>query len=390
VPHGAYRLRLRAGTIPRLARETQPSYYDAMRGTAEGTRSLFIGTYTSEGAEGIYRAEMDLGSGELSAPRLAARTADPSYLAVHPHRPLLFAVGEGSAPDAGGVGSIGAFAVDAAGGGLTFINSQPSAGEGPCHLSCHPGGKWVAAANYGSGTLVVLPVRADGSLGEASCVIRHSGSGKDPGRQAGPHAHAIHFHPDGRHALSPDLGMDRLLVYRFDGSRGVLAPVEHAGWASRPGAGPRALSIHPDGRRVFLVNELDSTLVMLLFDPERGTLRGLDTRPGLPPGWSGESTGADVHVHPSGRFVYCSNRGHDSIAGFLVHAERLTLIGHTSTGGRTPRAFWIDATGRWLIAANQGSGGLMRFRIDQGSGGLEAFGAPVAVPAPVCLQMPQA
>ena len=249
-------------------------------------------------------------------------------------------------------------------------------------------------ANYGSGSVAVLPVLADGSLGEASCVIQHAGTGKDPGtpgafaaRQEGPHAHAIHFHPAGQLALCADLGMDRLLVYWFDPSGGFLSAAEPPGWTSRPGAGPRALCIHPDGRRVFLVNELDSTLVMLAFDPASGSLQEMDTQPALPGGWSGESTGADVHVHPSGRFVYCSNRGHDSIAAFQVDAERMTLIGHAPTGGRTPRAFCIDPSGRWLFAANQGSHGITRFKVDQGSGQLERVGAAIAVPAPVCLRV---
>ena len=358
-----------------------------------GKLLLLIGTYTSGSAEGIYLSDFDPDAGSLSPPRCAARAEEPSFLAVHPRRPLLFAVNETADPGGRSGGSVSAFSLDGSGGRLTFINRRPSGGGSPCHVSCHPGGKWIAAANYARGTVAVFPVLADGSLGEASCVVAHAvvthaGAGRDPVRQDGPHAHAIVFDPGGRFAFAPDLGIDRLMIYRFDEAHGALSAHEAGSWSSRPGAGPRAAAFHPDGRSLFVVHELDNTVAMLAFDPARGAVREIDARTTLPPGWKGQSAGADVQVHPGGRYVYCSNRGHDSIAAFDIRdSSALKALGHTPTGGRIPRSFCIEPGGNWLICANQDSHDLTLFRIDKDSGKLERTGPAVAVPAPACLRL---
>jgi 6-phosphogluconolactonase len=346
---------------------------------------LLVGTYTSEGAEGIYACDFDPERGALSTPVCVARTPQPSFLAAHPDRPLVVVVEETSDPDGRSGGFVAAFRRDESTRRLHFINRQPSAGGAPCHVSCHPGGRWIAAANYGCGSVVVLPVLDDGSLGAASCIIRHQGRGADPERQAGPHAHGIVFDPSGRYALAPDLGVDRLMVYRFDEASGTPAAVG-PGWPARPGAGPRVLRFHPDGRRALLINELDNTLTLLTFDPDVGDIRELDTQATLPSGWRGASAAADVHIHPGGKFAFASNRGHDSIATFAVRDAGLSPLRHVPAGGRTPRGFTLDPTGRWLIAAGQKSNVLTVFRIDGSSGVLTTSGPPVPVPAPVCLQ----
>jgi 6-phosphogluconolactonase len=347
---------------------------------------LFIGTYTSDGSEGIYASDLDETTGQLSAPRCVVTAAQPSYVAVHPGRRFLYAVNELSEPDGRSVGSVSAFALPASAGPLAFINSRPSAGGGPCHVSCHPGGRWVAAANYASGTAAVFPVGMDGALGEASCVVSHPTLPATGSAARNPHAHCLVFAAGGEWAFVADLGLDRLMIYRFDQERGTLHAHDPAFVETKPGAGPRALSFFPDGRRACLVNELDSTLTLLDLDPARRNMRSVDTKSTLPTGWTGANACADVHVHPNGRFVFCSNRGHDSIALFAVRGDKLSLLGHQPTGGRTPRSFCIDPAGRWLLAANQHTHDIHCFRIDP-AGTLRPTGAPVSVRSPVCLKL---
>jgi 6-phosphogluconolactonase len=346
---------------------------------------LVIGTYTAEGGEGIYACDFNAETGALSAPRREAAAVQPSYLAVHPSRKFLYAVNELSAPDGAGGGSVSAFALSAATGRLAPINSRPSSGGAPCHVSCHPGGKWVATANFASGTVVVFPAGSDGALGEASCVIRHPALTEPDGVTRSPHAHALVFDAGGRWAFASDLGIDRLIIYRFDEASGTLHLHDPSGLQARRGAGPRSLSFHPDGRRACMVNELDSTLTLLDLDPTRGSIGVVDGKSTLPDGWTGANASADVHVHPTGRFVYCSNRGHDSIAAFAIHGSELHAIGHRPTGGKWPRSFCVDPEGRWLLVANQHTHDVACFRIDPSTGALEPTGPLVKVPAPTCL-----
>ena len=349
--------------------------------------TLFIGTYTSEGAEGIYESTFDTETGTLSEPRCIAKAAQPSYVALHPRGlPFLYAVNELAGPDGKSGGAVSSFSRSVETGLLTLINSRPSAGKGPCHVSCHPGGTWVGVANYASGTAAVFPVGTDGALGEASSVVTHPEL-PGPGGVKSPHAHNFAFDASGRWAFVADLGLDRLMIYRFDQDRGILHPHDPASISAKPGAGPRALSLFPDGRRACLVNELDSTLALLDLDPERAATRVLETKSTLPPGWSGSNSCADVHVHPGGRFVFCSNRGHDSIAAFAVDGNRLAFLGCQPTGGKTPRSFCLDPGGRWLLAANQHTHDITCFRIDQSTGALSPVGSPLSVPAPVCLKL---
>jgi 6-phosphogluconolactonase len=246
----------------------------------------------------------------------------------------------------------------------------------------------VFVANFMSGSVCVLPVRDDGSLGEASDFVQHQGSSIDPARQKGPHAHSVTLDASNRFAFVPDLGLDRLMAYRYDPKRGMLDANAVPWIKMKPGAGPRHVSFHPGGRFAFLVNELDSTVAALSYDAGTGTFEYLQTVATLPQGFAGASTCADIQVHPSGAYVYTSNRGHDSIAIFRIDAGTGTLayVGHESTRGRTPRSFGIDPTGNFLLAANQDSDTVTTFRIDSGSGKLQYTDQVAPVPTPVCVK----
>lgn len=346
---------------------------------------VYFGTYTGTKSQGIYVARFDTRTGQLSAPELAAETRNPSFLAVHPNRRQLYAVGE--IGDFGGkrTGAVSAFAIEPRTGALTLLNQQSSGGQGPCHLSLDAKGKFLLVANYGGGSVASLPVRPDGSLAEAVSVIQHAGSSVNPKRQAGPHAHFITMDPANRFALACDLGLDQVLVYRLDAKSGELIPNDPPYAAVAPGAGPRQFAFSRNGKLVYVLNELTSSLTVFAYAPRRGTLTELQTLSTLPGEFTGNSC-AEVEVHPSGKFVYASNRGHDSIAVFAVEKAtgRLTLVEHQPTQGKTPRHFAIDPTGRWLLAENQGDNNVVVFEIDKQTGKLRFTGQSVEVGSPVC------
>lgn len=348
---------------------------------------LFIGTYTGKGSQGIYTLRLNPATGQLSAPTLAAQTDNPSFLAFHPSRPVLYAVNETAKFEGADGGGVTAFAVGA-GGALTKVNSQSSKGGGPCYVTVDRTGTCVLVANYGTGSVAALPLEADGRLKPASSTIQHEGSGANPKRQKGPHAHSINLDASGRYAVAADLGIDKLLIYTFDGRAGTLAASDPPSIATAPGAGPRHFAFHPNGKSAYLVNELNSTITAYAWDAAHGTLRELQTQTTLPAGFTGESYPADVQVHPSGKFVYMSNRGHDSIAIFAVTEKDGTLAaaGHQSTGGQFPRHFGIDPTGAFLIAANQKTDSLVVFRIDPATGALTETGGRATLTAPVCVR----
>jgi 6-phosphogluconolactonase len=358
---------------------------------------VYVGTYTRQGgSEGIYVYRLDSTSGGLSHVQTVSGLVDPSYLALRPLevRPtsrfqapvavgrFLYAVNE-----AEDNGLVSAFAVDSATGQLTRLNRVRSGGAHPAHLSVDPSGGWVLVANYTGGTISSLPVQADGSLGEAADVVRHMGSGPNRARQEGPHPHMITSDPDGRFVLVPDLGLDRVLAYRLELSTGRLIAQPDAGGRVAPGAGPRHLAFSPDGRHVYVINELECTLVTFDYDSASGRMTQVQTLSTLPADFnrSEAHTTAAVVVHPSGRFVYGSNRGHNSIAVFGVDPSngRLTPIDHTPSGGRNPRDFNIDPSGTLLLAANQDSDTIVAFRVDPQTGQLEPTGQVTSVPRPV-------
>jgi 6-phosphogluconolactonase len=347
---------------------------------------VYIGTYTNTPkSKGIYAYRFDPATGKLDSLGLAAESASPSFLAIHPSRRYLYAVNEGKPA------TVSSFALDPKSGKLTPLNSETAPGAGPCYISTDSKGRYALVANYGSGNLLVFPIGADGRLNPASANVQHSGSGGDPKRQSGPHAHSIKLSPNERYAVAADLGIDQLLVYRFDPATGRLTPNEPPSAKLKPGAGPRHFAFHPNRRVVYAINELNSTVTAFNWDGSRGTLAEFQTISTLPSGFTGNNSTAEIVVHPNGRFVYGSNRGHDSIAVFAADRRgNLTPVEHAPTLGNVPRNFAIDPTGRYLFAANQRSDNLVVFRIDAGTGKLAPSGSPVEVGAPVCVRFVKA
>ncbi|MBE3100080.1 MAG: lactonase family protein [Planctomycetes bacterium] len=344
---------------------------------------VYVGTYTGPKSKGIYQLRLDLATGALGQPELAAEVERPSFLAIHPNRQFLYAVSESG----GKTGALSAFAIAPDTGKLAFLNKQATGGAGPCYVTVDREGRAALAANYGSGSICAMPIIAGGQLAEAAAVIQHTGSGPNPKRQAGPHAHCIDLDPAGRFALVADLGLDKILVYRFDPARAALTPNDPPAAPVAPGAGPRHIAFHPGGKFVYVINEMASTVTAFTYDAARGTLSELGTVPTLPADFKGSSSTAEIEVHPSGKFLYGSNRGHDSIALFAVGPDgRLKALGHQPTQGKSPRHFAIDPTGAWLLAANQGSDTIVVFRIDPETGSLSATGATASVPSPVCVK----
>ena len=350
-----------------------------------GPVTVYLGTYTDGTSRGIYRLTFDPAAGTLTKPVLAVETKNPSFLALHPSGRFLYAVGEISSFEGAKTGAVSAFAIDPKTGDLALLNQQSSAGAGPCHLVVDETGRNALVANYGGGTVAVLPIGEDGRLKPASSVRTHEGSGPHQGRQEKPHAHGIYLDAAERFAFSPDLGADRVFVYRFDAAKGTLEP--HGAAPLDPGAGPRHAAFHPSGKFLYTINELLSTVTAFSYDAEKGALAPLQTVSALPPGFSGTSWTAEVEVSRDGRFVYGSNRGDDSLAVFRVDAAtgRLTPAGHAPVGGKNPRHFTIDPSGRFILAAHQGSGTIAVLRLDPVTGMPALTGATVALDKPVCL-----
>ena len=360
--------------------------------TSSGKNQCFVyfGTYTGAKSQGIYVSRFDLATGQLGAPELAAVTKNPSFVAIHPNHRFLYAVGEFSSADGKKGGVVSAFAIDPASGKLTLLSQQPAgAGGAPCYVSVDKAGEHALAANYGGGSVVVLAINKDGSLGETAAFVQHTGSSVNPKRQAGPHAHAINLDAANRFAFVPDLGLDKVMIYRY-GPKGALTPNEPAFATVAPGSGPRHIAFHPNGRFAYVINEIACTMTAFSYDAKRGELKELQTLSTLPVGESvlpSYST-AEVLVHPSGKFVYGSNRGHDTIVIFAADPKsgKLTLIGHESTQGKIPRCFGIDPTGAYLLAANMDTHNVAVFRIDPKTGRLTPTGQSIEVGAPVCVQ----
>lgn len=351
---------------------------------------LYVGTYTSgeSRSEGIYILRFETRTGKITPHKIVGGVEEPSFLAIDPKGRYLFAVNETVEYQERKSGAVSSFAIGRDDGSLTFLNKQASMGGAPCHLTSSRDGKFVLVANYVGGNVAVLPVNRDGTLGEAIDVEQHFGSGPNKARQESAHAHSIMLDRRGHYAFANDLGIDKILIYKFDGTNGRLHPnPDKSHYTARPGAGPRHFKFHPSGKYAFVINELDMTASSLAYDPAEGTLREVHTVSTVPAGYSGENTCADVHVHPDGKFVYASNRGHDSIAAFRFDraSGRMELIEHVPTGGKTPRNFAIDPTGKFMLVANQRSDSIVTFSIDRLSGRLRPTGQVANVPSPVCL-----
>jgi 6-phosphogluconolactonase len=358
--------------------------------------TVYIGTYTRREsfvdgkAEGIYVYRLDPATGALTYAATVRGVVNPSFLAVSPQGDHLYAVNEITG-DHGSQGTVSAFAIQPETGDLAFLNKQHTHGLAPCHVSVDGTRHYVLVANYETGSLCVLPVHEDGRLGEATDVVQLRGSGPNPQRQEGPHAHMILPGPGGRTLFAVDLGTDRIMLYRLDLERGTLLPADPPWTQLTPGTGPRHLAFHPNGRVAYVIGELQSTVTVLQYDEGRGGLTQVQTISTLPGGFKGQNLGAEIAVAPSGRFVYASNRGHDSLVIYKVDQAtgKLSPVGHESSRGAGPRFFTIDPAGHLLLVANQDSDTVVTFWIDQNSGELVATGHVSQVPTPVCLRLLQ-
>ncbi len=354
---------------------------------------VYIGTYTARAggatkdptSKGIYVAHFDHATGKLSAPELAAEATNPSFVAIHPNGKYLYAVGEMYGGGGRPGGTVTSFSIDPSTGKLTQLNQVGSEGGGPCFVTIDKTGKWALVANYGTGSVASIAVGPDGKLGAAASVIQHKGAGTDPARQKGPHAHSINLDARNRFAVAADLGLDRLFIYKFDAKTGKLS--HHGEFHTKPGSGPRHFSFHPSGKFAFVINEMAMTLTSMFWDGNAGKLVEIETLPTIPGAVEKGMSTAEVLAHPSGNFVYGSNRGHDTIAVFNVDKRgRLARTANEPTQGKTPRNFGISPDGKWLIAANQNSDSLVVFQIDEATGVLTPTGQKLEVAMPVCVR----
>src|SRR5271157_482553 len=334
---------------------------------------VYAGAYTRGASHGIYGYRFETRTGKMRTLGLEAEVSNPSFLIEHPDHRFLYAVSEDAA------GMVSAYLIDPKSGKLTLVNRVSSKGDGPCHLALDREGRWLAVANYNSGSVAVLPLRKDGGLGEAAAVVQHAGTGVNPQRQAGPHAHAVVFSPDNRYLLAADLGADRIFVYRFDAETGALRPAGTPSAAATPGSGVRHLVFHPNGKVLYAVNELASTVTAWLWDGAAGRLEEFQTVSSLPPGYPGPNTAAEIAVNGAGTMVYASNRGCDCLALLVVDPVRFTLsaLEFTPLIGQTPRHLALDPTGAYLLVANQGSDSLTVYTVHPRTGQIRPVGHPV-------------
>jgi 6-phosphogluconolactonase len=348
----------------------------------------YFGTYTNNGnSKGIYCYRFDLASGKLTSVGVTEGIKNPSFVAIHPTGKYLYAVSEVADADGKPGGAVSAFALNRKTGQLTPLNHQSSEGAGPCHVNVDKTGRCALVANFGSGSVASLPIKQDGSLEKAASAIQHEGSSVHPTRQKSPHAHSFNLSPDNRFAFAADLGIDKIMIYKLDPAKATLTPNDPAFGKVPAGSGPRHFSFHPSGRFAYVCDEITSAVTAFAYDANKGALTEIQTISTLPAEDEKNST-AEIQVHPSGKFVYCSNRGHDSLAIFTIDEKtgKLTAAGHQKTLGRTPRNFGIDPTGAYIVACNQGTDNVAVFKVDPTSGKLTQVGEPISIPTPVCVK----
>ena len=356
--------------------------------SSAGKYFLYVGTYTAKTtSKGIYAYAFEPATGKLTEAGVAAETPDPSFLVVHPNGKYLYSVNEGPVTDGAKHGAVTAFSIDKANGKLTQLNQVSSLGADPCFISLDKTGKYLLVANYTSGSVAVFPILEDGRIGEATTNVQHRGTtGPKKDRQEGPHAHWIETTADNRFAIAVDLGLDEVLVDRFDASKGMLTPNDPPFVKIKAGSGPRHLVFSANDKYAYVASELASTVTALKFDARKGTFKEFQTLPTLPPGFTGRNDVAEIALHATGKVLYVSNRGNDSLAMYDV-AENGTLTprGGISTGGKEPRHFTFDPTGRYLFAENQLSDEIDVFRVDPATGAPSSDAQTIKVPSPVCV-----
>lgn len=350
---------------------------------------LYVGTYTNGESKGIYRLSLDMTTGELTSIGKVTESVNPSFLAIHPGRKYLYAVNEIGNFKGKKSGAVSAFMIDQKTGDLTFMNQQASLGGAPCHLVVDKAGQNVLVANYSGGSVASMPIMKGGMIGDAISFHQHKGTSVNPKRQNAPHGHSINLDAANRFAFAADLGLDKVLIYAFDTKRGKLKPNDPPSVSVPPGSGPRHFAFHPSGKYAYVINEILSTVMAMSYDADKGALKPLQTITTLPQGFDGRSATADIHVHPSGKFLYGSNRGHNSIAIFSINQKtgKLTPVAHEPTQGGVPRNFALDPSGTYLLAENQNDGTIVVFRINKKTGKLKSTGYVAKVPKPVCIRM---
>ncbi|MBN2302815.1 MAG: lactonase family protein [Lentisphaerae bacterium] len=344
---------------------------------------VFIGSCPMNDNAGIYTFRFNVQSGRLTPTDHYFRAENPSFLAVNKTNNRLYSVGEREQ------GIVRAFSINGTTGELTLINTQTTGGKGPCHLTIDSHANVLFAANYRSGSVSSMPILPNGAIGSASSVILHEGSSVIPDRQGEPHPHSTVLSPDEQFVFVQDLGTDKIMIYRLDIATAKLAPSNPPYVATAAGSGPRHFVFHPDGKRAYLINELNNTIIAYDYDAARGNLREFQTISALPSDFTGESYCADIHIHPSRKFLYGSNRGHDSIAIFRIEENtgRLTLLGFESTRGGYPRNFIIDPTGMFMIVTNQRGDNVVVFHINQRTGMLKPTGQVLTLSVPLGIRM---
>ncbi len=348
---------------------------------------FYIGTYTGNKSKGIYSGKLYRAEDKIELTGLAAETVNPSFLTLHPNGKFLYAVNETSKMDGKNEGGVTAFEINPEDGKLKELNRKPSGGTAPCHLAIDKTGTFLVIANYGSGTVACYKLNENGTIGEKTAQIQHTGSGANPSRQSSPHAHWAGFSRDNKFAFVCDLGIDKVMIYQFNDQTGELKPNNPEYLKLPDGSGPRHLAFHPDGKRAFVINELNSTISMLSYNPDTGAFALSGNIKTLPQDFTGKNTTAEIDIHPNGKFLYGSNRGHDSIACFEIAPEKpiLKLVDIILSGGKMPRNFAITPDGKYLISANQSTDNLVLFRINQDTGKLTPAGIQVEVGSPVCI-----
>ena len=367
-----------------------------MQGKKEAERMLvFIGTYTNGNSKskGIYTLELDMETGDLKQVNTPTESKDPSFLAIHPNKKYLYAVNE--LAEFGGKknnGAVSAYEIDSATGSLKFLNQLETKGAHPCHLVVDKTGKSVLVANYTGGSVSAYSISSDGRLAELTKFVQHKGSSILKPRQEAPHAHSINLDTNNKFAAVADLGMDEVLIYKFDASKSVLTPNDPKSAKVKGGAGPRHFAFHPNGKFAYVINEINCTVTGFAYDGAKGALKEIETVSTLPKGESvkPDYSTAEVQVTPNGKFLFGSNRGHHSIVAFKIAADgKLTYVENEPTGGKTPRNFGIDPTGKFLLAANQDTDDIFVFKINAETGALDSTGKKAEVPRPVCVKFLQ-
>ena len=352
---------------------------------------VYLGAYAKGEDQGITLCKLDRMKGKLEKVNVFGGHRNPAFLEIHPSKKFLYAANEMREFKGEPTGAVTAFSIDAMTGELTPLNQVSSKGAGSCHITIDAEGKTLLVANYGGGSVASFRIGEDGTLSEAVSFFQHEGSSVDERRQKGPHAHSINVDPTNKHAYCADLGLDKVLVYKVN-KKGKLKANDPPFTKTQPGGGPRHLSFHPSGKFAYVNLEMTSKVTVFTHNAKTGILTEVQTVSTLPKDFTGNNSTAEIRVHPTGKFVYCSNRGHDSIAVFAIDEKsgKLTFIEHEPSGGKTPRNFCIDPSGAYLLAANQNTNNVAVFRVDAKTGALTPTGSSIESPKAVCVRFVEA